>query len=158
VPSRAGRQRLPTHGLDRYDPLLARTRSDLEAAYLRLGLPPPDDVNVLVEGVSCDIVYYDAKLIVMLDGVGNHRSRGQVRRDLADAFTLRRRGWLVLRYGEAEIYGQPAAVRAEITAELARRVGIGQAGIGRGPQPPGPHGRGGRPHRNQPPPVSPSAP
>jgi predicted transcriptional regulator of viral defense system len=113
--------------LDRYDPLMARTRSDLEAAYLRLGLPPPDDVNVLVGAASCDIVYYDAKLIVMLDGVGNHRSPAQVRRDLADAFALRQGGWLVLRYGEAEIYGQPGAVRAEVAAALADRAGIGRA-------------------------------
>jgi predicted transcriptional regulator of viral defense system len=117
--------------LDQYDPLMARTRSDLEAAYLRLGLPPPDDVNVVIGGVSCDIVYYDAKLIVMLDGVGNHRSPAQVRRDLADAFTLRRRGWLVFRYGEAEIYGQPAAVRAEVISELASRDGMGGATSGR---------------------------
>jgi Protein of unknown function (DUF559) len=116
--------------LERYHPLMARTRSELEAAYLRLGLPPPDDVNVLVGGVSCDIVYYIAKLIVMLDGVGNHRSPAQVRGDLADAFTLRRLGWLVLRYGEAEIYGQPAAVRAEVTAELASRAGIGHRASG----------------------------
>jgi hypothetical protein len=47
-----------------------------------------DDVNVPVGGVSCDMVYYDAKLIVMLDGVGNHRSRAPGRRDLADAFAL----------------------------------------------------------------------
>jgi len=110
--------------LDRYDPLMARTRSDLEIAYLCLGLPPPDDVNVRVGGVSCDIVYYDARLVVMLDGVGNHRSPGQVRRDLAGGFALRQRGWHVLRYGEAEIYGQPAAVRAEVTAALASRTGI----------------------------------
>jgi Protein of unknown function (DUF559) len=116
--------------LDRYDPLMARTRSRLEIAYLRLGLPPPDAVNVDVAGVSCDIVYYDAKVIVMLDGAGNHRSRGQVRRDLADAFELRKAGWLVLRYGEAEIYGQPAAVCAEVLAELARRAGIGGATSG----------------------------
>jgi uncharacterized protein DUF559 len=111
--------------LDRYDPLMARTRSDLEAAYLRLGLPAPDDVNVLIGSVSCDIVYYEAKVVVMLDGVGNHRSAAQVRRDLADAFTLRKLGWLVLRYGEAEIYGQPAAVRAEVAAALADRAGFG---------------------------------
>jgi predicted transcriptional regulator of viral defense system len=111
--------------LDLYDPLMARTRSDLEVAYLRLGLPQPDDVNVDIGGVSCDIVYYDAKVIVMLDGVGNHRSAAQVRRDLADAFTLRRLGWFVLRYGEAEIYGKAAAVRAEVIAELTRRAGIG---------------------------------
>jgi hypothetical protein len=112
--------------LDRYDPLMARTRSELEIAYLRLGLQPPDEVNALVAGISCDIVYYDAKLIVMLDGVGNHRSPAQVQRDLADAFTLRQLGWLVLRYGEAEIYRQPAAVRAEVTAELASRTDIGR--------------------------------
>ena len=112
--------------LDSYDPLMGRTRSQLEAAYLRLGLPPPDDVNVRIDGVSCDIVYYDAKLIVMLDGVGNHRSPGQVRKDLADAFALRQLGWLVLRYGEAEIYGQPAAVCAEVTAERDNRAGIGR--------------------------------
>jgi hypothetical protein len=116
--------------LDRYDPLMARTRSGLEIAYLRLGLPPPDAVNVDVAGVSCDIVYYDAKVIVMLDGAGNHRSRGQVRRDLADAFELRKAGWLVLRYGEAEIYGQPAAVCAEVLAALASRAGMGGATSG----------------------------
>ncbi len=115
--------------LDLYDPLMARTRSDLEVGYLRLGLPPPDDVNVDVGGVSCDMVY-DAKVIVMLDGVGNHRSPAQVRHDLADAFTLRRLGWLVLRYGEAEIYRKPAAVRAEVLAELASRAGIGGAARG----------------------------
>jgi very-short-patch-repair endonuclease len=71
------------------------------------------------------MVYYDAKLVVMLDGVGNHRSRAQVRRDLADAFALRQLGWLILQYGEAEIYGQPVAVRAEVIAALASRVGIG---------------------------------
>jgi Protein of unknown function (DUF559) len=114
--------------LDKYDPLMARTRSELEIAYLRLGLPPPDDVNVEVGGVSCDIVYYDAKLIVMLDGAGNHRSRGQVRRDLADAFTLRQLGWLVHRYGEAEIYGKPEAVRAEVLSDLANRAGIARRG------------------------------
>jgi hypothetical protein len=112
--------------LDDYDPLMARTRSDLEAAYLRLDVPPPDDVNVDVEGASCDIVYYDAKVIVMLDGVGNHRSPGQVRRDLADAFELRKADWLVLRYGEAEIYGQPEAVCAEVVAALTSRAGIGR--------------------------------
>jgi len=121
---RAGSVRLRRE-LDSYDPLMARTRSDLEAAYLRLDLPQPDDVNVLIGSVSCDIVYYDAKLVVMLDGVGNHRSPSQVRRDLADAFTLRQLGWLVLRYGEAEICGRPAAVHAEVTAELASRAGIG---------------------------------
>jgi predicted transcriptional regulator of viral defense system len=112
--------------LDRYDPLMARTRSDLEVAYLRLDVPPPDDVNVRIGAASCDIVYYAAKVVVMLDGVGNHRSPGQVRRDLADSFALRRDGWLVLRYGAAEIYGQPAAVRAEVIAALASRAGIGR--------------------------------
>jgi predicted transcriptional regulator of viral defense system len=124
--------------LDRYDPLMARTRSELEAAYLRLDVPPPDHVNIDVGAVSCDIVYDDAKVIVMLDGVGNHRSRAQVRRDLADAFTLRKLGWLVLRYGEAEIYGQPAAVCAEVIEALDSRAGIGR--------------RTGQPGRNRPPP------
>jgi hypothetical protein len=112
--------------LDHYDPLMARTRSDLEIAYLRLGLPRPDDVNVLIGSVSCDIVYRDAKVVVMLDGVGNHRSPAQVRGDLADAFALRQLGWLVFRYGEAEIYGKPAAVRAEVVEALATRAGIGR--------------------------------
>ena len=117
--------------LDHYDPLMARTRSDLEIAYLRLDVPPPDDVNVDIAGVSCDIVYYDAKVLVMLDGVGNHRSPGQVRRDLADAFELRQAGWLVFRYGEAEIYGRPAAVCAEVTAALTDRAGIGRERLSR---------------------------
>jgi hypothetical protein len=43
---------------------------------------------------------------------------------------LRQLGWLVLRYGEAEIYGKPAAVRAEVIAELASRAGFGGAARG----------------------------
>jgi hypothetical protein len=116
---------LAAHGVD--SDLAPRASGHLD---LRLGLPPPDDVNVDVGGVSCDIVYYDAKLIVMLDGAGNHRSRGQVRRDLADAFELHKAGWLVFRYGEAEIYGQPAAVVAEVLAALASRAGMGGATSG----------------------------
>ena len=108
--------------LDAYDPLQALTRSRLEVAFLGLGLPRPDAVNVTIHGVSCDVVYEQAKLVVMLDGVGNHRSSGQVRRDLRDAFTLRRYGWLVLRYGEEQIGGHPAEVRTEVLAELQRRA------------------------------------
>ena len=43
-----------------------------------------------------------------------------------DAFTLRQAGWLLHRYGEAEIYGKPAAVCAEVLADLSSRAGIGR--------------------------------
>ena len=75
------------------------TRSPLEDDWLicceQLDIPKPDDVNVEICGVPVDGGYYDAKLIIELDGVDNHRSPAQVRRDRHNELDLRgtRAGW-----------------------------------------------------------------
>ena len=61
--------------LDAYDPLTARTRSELEAAYLRLDLPRPDDVNVLIRSVS------------LRHRLPRRKARGDARRSRQPSFT-----------------------------------------------------------------------
>jgi hypothetical protein len=77
--------------LERFPSPRSRTRCSTSGppASSRWSAARSPGVNVLIGSASCDIVYYDAQLVVMLDGVGNHRSRAQVRRDLAAAFALR---------------------------------------------------------------------
>jgi very-short-patch-repair endonuclease len=85
-------------------------------------VPKPDAVNVRVEGILCDAVYYEAKVIVELDGVGNHHSPAQIRRDRANDLKLRAHGWLVLRYSWYQLHEQPAVVAEELLRVLAARA------------------------------------
>ena len=77
-----------------HDPRFAHTRSPLEDDWLicceQLDIPKPDDVNVVICGISVDTCYYDAKLVVEFDGADNHRSPAQVRRDRRNEFKLRK--------------------------------------------------------------------
>lgn len=115
--------------LEHHDPRLARTLSVLEDDFLlaceRLDIPMPDEVNVRVHGILCDAVYREAKLIVELDGLGNHHSPAQLRRDRANDLMLRAHGWLVLRYGWRQVHEDAEAIRQEIIRELvARGTGV----------------------------------
>jgi len=115
-----------------YDPRFAHTRSPLEDDWLirceQLGIPKPDDVNVEICGISVDVVYYDAKLIIELNGIDNHRSPAQIRRDLRNDLTLRTAGWIVLRYSSDQVHDDAETVRAEVLDHLARRAGLGTSG------------------------------
>ncbi len=81
---RAGSARL-RKALERHEPRLARTRSPLERTFLvlceRAGIPMPD-VNVSVAGVLVDAVWFDRRLVVELDGRGNHSGTRQVEEEL----------------------------------------------------------------------------
>jgi very-short-patch-repair endonuclease len=76
-----------------------------------------------VLGIPSDAVYYDAMLIVELDGIANHHSRAQVHRDRRNDKTLRDADWLVLRYTTEQLAKDPEGVRDEILRELGRRAG-----------------------------------
>jgi hypothetical protein len=117
--------------IDNYEPLFAQTRSPLEDDYIELceslDIPKPDRISVRVLGIPSDAVYYDAMLIVELDGVGNHHSPAQVYRDRRNDKTLRDAGWLVLRYTTKQLAKDPEGVRDEIIRELTQRAGRARA-------------------------------
>ena len=113
--------------IDNYEPLFAQTQSPFEDDYIwtceTLDIPKPDRISVRVLGIPVDAVYYDAMLIVELDGVGNHHSPAQVYRDRRNDKTLRDEGWLVLRYTTKQLAKDPEGVRDEIIRELTQRAG-----------------------------------
>ena len=105
-----------------HDPRFARTLSPSEDEWIvfceRTGTPKPDAINERIEGVLCDIVYREHRVIVELDGVGNHHSPAQIRRDRANDRRLRARGWVVLRYTWHDVHTDPLGVRADLLAAL----------------------------------------
>ena len=108
-----------------HDPRLARTNSPLEDDYLidvceALGVPKPDRVCAWIEGIECDAVYDAERVIVQLDGVGNHHSPAQIRRDRRNDMILRGRHWTVLRYTSELVHSDGQAVAADIRRELGR--------------------------------------
>ena len=117
--------------IDNYEPLFAQTQSPFEDDYIwaceSLDIPKPDAISVRVLGIPSDAVYYDAMLIVELDGVDNHRSPAQVYRNHCNDKKLRDEGWLVLRYTTKQLAEDPEGVRDEIIRELTQRAGRARA-------------------------------
>ena len=109
-----------------YDPRFAHTRSPLENDWIvaceELDIPKPDAVNVLVHGIRSDNVYWEAKLIVELDGYDNHRSRAQLHRNHRNDRILRGYHWLVRRYSWTDVHDDAVAVATEVLADLAQRT------------------------------------
>jgi Protein of unknown function (DUF559) len=117
--------------IDNYEPLFAQTQSPFEDDYIwaceSLDIPKPDRISVRVLGIPVDAIYDDAMVIVELDGIGNHHSPAQVRRDHRNDKTLRDAGWLVLRYTTDQLAEDPEGVRDEIIRELSQRAGRARA-------------------------------
>lgn len=63
----------------------AHTKSEFERRYLRFAsrhsIPRPDDLNVRVAGHKADCVYFDARVVIELDGRAYHRRASQMRAD-----------------------------------------------------------------------------
>jgi hypothetical protein len=119
--------------IDNYEPLFAQTQSPLEDDYIELceslDIPKPDRISVRVHGIPSDAVYYDAMLIVELDGVGNHHSPAQINRDHRNDKKLRDEGWKVLRYTTDQLAKDPEGWRDYIIREHTQRGGgAGRAG------------------------------
>jgi hypothetical protein len=119
---RAGSTRLRT-ALERHDPRLARTRSPLERIFLPFcearGIPLPDDVNVWIEGVLVDAVWWKQRLVVELDGKDNHSSWAQIQRDRSNELKLRAAGLDVRRYGTVQFDEQPELVARDLLARVS---------------------------------------
>ncbi|HZU60937.1 MAG TPA: DUF559 domain-containing protein, partial [Solirubrobacteraceae bacterium] len=136
-PGRPGGARL-RRALERHLPDLARTRSRIERALLRLcethDLPLPE-VNVRIAGWEVDAVWREQRIVVEVDGLGNHRTPAQIRRDRRKEMALRAAGFVVLRYSDEQIFRQAR----EVAEELRQMLGPATA------PPPGPAPGGGPP-------------
>jgi uncharacterized protein DUF559 len=113
---RAGSTKL-REALARHEPKLAYTRSKLERTFLvlceRAGIPMPD-VNVWVAGVLVDAVWRDRRLVVELDGKGNHSSWSQIQNDRSKELRLRAAGFDVVRYGTRQVEEELDLVAADL--------------------------------------------
>jgi very-short-patch-repair endonuclease len=111
--------------LEHHLPQLARTRSELERAFLPLcergGLQVPE-VNVLVNGILVDAVWRKQQVIVELDGYGGHRTRAQIERDRRNDLRLRAAGYTVLRYTWGQLKEEPELVLADLKLALLSPV------------------------------------
>jgi hypothetical protein len=115
--------------LARHQPAFARTRSPTEVQLIliceRYEIPVPI-INAPLWGYVADAYWPQAQLVAELDGVDNHRSAAQQRRDRAKELCFRRHGLWVVRYCTAQIFEQPEEVRDDLRATLAAR-GLGAA-------------------------------
>lgn len=104
-----------------HDPRLARVRSPFEVDFIefcaRHALPPPE-VNVRVCGIEVDALWRADRVIVELDGGGNHHTPAQMRRDHANDLRLRRAGHVVLRYARAQLRVTPGEVADDLRAHV----------------------------------------
>jgi very-short-patch-repair endonuclease len=93
------------------------TRSKLEEMFLQLcddhDIARPE-VNTRVEGVECDFVWRDARLVVEVDGYKYHRAPSVFESDRAKDVELEIRGWRVLRFTWLQVERRPQWVARAI--------------------------------------------
>jgi very-short-patch-repair endonuclease len=98
------------------------TRSEFERRVLeavrKAGLPAPS-VNVWVLGAERDLVWFDLKVVVELDGPWHQGTAAQIRDPLRDA-TLQLKDWKVLRVPQHWFDTDPAGVVRTIGEYLSR--------------------------------------
>jgi predicted transcriptional regulator of viral defense system len=103
--------------LERHLPELARTRSQLERAFLALceatGLPMPE-VNVWMYGFLVDAVWREQRVVVELDGLQGHRTPAQLERDHERDLVLRQNRFETRRYTWQQVTRKPDAVFADL--------------------------------------------
>jgi hypothetical protein len=106
------------NALARHEPKFAHTRSWLERRFLplceRAGIPLPDELNVYVEGVRVDAVWWERKLVVELDGKNNHSSWAQIQNDRSKELRLRAGGFEAVRYGTRQLEEEAALVEQDL--------------------------------------------
>ena len=103
--------------LAKHLPQLARTKSELEIAFLELcerrGLRLPD-TNQYVAGWEVDALWLEQRIAVELDGRGNHSSFAQMQRDRQKDLELRAAGFTPLRYTGHQLDHEEAAVHTDL--------------------------------------------
>jgi len=107
--------------LDEHLPELGFTRSEFERRMLELcesaGLPVPE-VNAVIGGMEVDALWRDQRVIVELDGQGNHGTPAQIARDHDRDLRLRALGFTVLRYSWEQLKRRPDLVAADLRRAL----------------------------------------
>lgn len=110
----------------RHTPQLARTRSELELAFVHLlrrhGLKLPE-VNHPAGRATVDALWRDERVAAELDGVRGHSGERRVLRDHRRDLHRRADRLTVLRYHFTQIVDEPALVVADL-----RRAGVPTAG------------------------------
>ena len=81
------------------------------------GLPIPE-VNVAVGGMTVDALWRDQRVIVELDGKGNHGTPAQIARDHDRDLRLRALGFTVLRYAWEQLMRRPDLVLTDLRRAL----------------------------------------
>ena len=108
--------------LAEHQPRLARTRSELEIAFLTLcesaGIPLPD-VNERLAGWDIDAMFRAQRIAVELDGYDNHHTPAQLRRDRRKEMAIRKAGFVPVRYSPEQVFEQPQEVAADVLRLLA---------------------------------------
>ncbi|MHB8692311.1 MAG: endonuclease domain-containing protein [Solirubrobacteraceae bacterium] len=128
-PGRPGSRAL-LHAVARHQPRLAKTKSDWEDMLLFIcedGDLPIPEINEWIGGVQADATWYAHKLVVEIDGGGNHGTDGQMKSDRSKDFFLRELGYLVIRYSVDMLRDDPERVATDIRRHLAEREHIAQA-------------------------------
>jgi hypothetical protein len=114
--------------IGRHEPKLARTKSPEEDRLIFIcedyGVPKPDETNTYIQGIEADAVWHKAKLIVEVDGEGNHGTWSQIQRDRRNDKILRDFGYLVIRYTPDQLKDNPEQVAAELAHHLAIRTAM----------------------------------
>jgi hypothetical protein len=121
----AGRGRPGSKALGRalakHLPELGSTRSEFERRMLELcessGLPIPE-VNVRVCGMTVDALWREQRVVVEVDGEGNHGTPTQIARDHDRDLRLRAAGFTVLRYAWGQLQRRPDLVAADLRRAL----------------------------------------
>jgi len=103
-----------------------RTRSDLEADFLRLcrrhRLPPPE-VNVRIGPYLVDFLWRERRFVVETDSYLYHRGEAAFQDDRARDLELMRRGFEVLRLSELQLEEEPSQVVEALAMRLALASG-----------------------------------
>jgi len=112
--------------LDSYEAGTARTRSDLEIAFLELcedhGLPRPLVNEELATGLTVDFVFADERVAVEADSWQWHRGRAAFERDRERDAILAMKGYRTLRFTDRQIEHAPAVVARALRVALSARA------------------------------------
>jgi Protein of unknown function (DUF559) len=113
--------------LECHRPELAHTRSAMEERFVliceRYSLDQPA-LNVKIRGWTVDAVWFDAKVVVELDGHAAHGTAAAMEEDRRRDLDLRAAGYTVLRYTWRQLIDETELVVADL-----RRHGVGNSRI-----------------------------
>jgi hypothetical protein len=113
-----------------HNPRLAHVNGPLEYGFMefceRSKLPLPQ-VNVRVHGILVDAYWPQQKLVVELDGLANHSTPAQLRRDKANDLKLRGHGLTVIRYDWDLVHGAPRRLHDDLIAALEPGQQVGDS-------------------------------